>query len=602
LGLYAVGSVVGSGRLVVRTFDKPLMAINYARLAQVEFNAMRLLQLRRSDPEADPAQLQELDARLQELSQSVAEDLDVAEERSISKEAVAATRAARERFIGWNRARRQAIAEGRSTSLHASLTDHVEAVLDAFDTLGEVMADDGFRDRERSLASVNHYKMISIGATLGALALGLLIAVVLARQMVDPIAAASRAASRIAAGDLDAEILPAGRDELGHLLASMAVMRENIRAMMEKEIAARRSAQTQLVTAIESSHEGVALIDRDSRILIANSPIMAFFAQRGATFVAGQRLPNEVAHALAERTSEMQLADGQWLRLSRSDTPEGGFVLIASDITLLKAREDALRSARDDAEAANRAKTDFLATMSHELRTPLSAVIGFSELIVNETLGPIGRPQYREFAADILHAGKHLLDVITDILDVAKAQSGTTVLRLNPLRPRGVVQDAVRIVRNKAQSAGLTLTVDIEEPLPPLRADPVRLRQILLNLLSNAIKFTPRGGSVSVRVAAFQEGLAIEVADTGIGMAKDDIPRAMEPFVQVDASLNRRHGGTGLGLPLTKLFTELHGGRLEIDSQPGVGTTVTVILPASIEPVIPAPFVPAARTPLQIAV
>ncbi|HEY8288070.1 MAG TPA: HAMP domain-containing protein, partial [Acetobacteraceae bacterium] len=280
LGLYAVGSVVGSGRLVVRTFDKPLMAINYARLAQVEFNAMRLLQLRRADPEAEPAQLRELDARLQELSQSVAEDLDVAEERSISQEAVAATRAARERFIGWNQARRQAVTEGRTTSLHASLTDHVDAVLDAFDTLGEVMADDGFRDRERSLASVNHYKMVSVGATIGALALGLLIAVVLARQMVDPIAAASRAAGRIAAGDLDAEILPAGRDELGHLLASMAVMRENIRAMMEQEIAARRSAQTQLVTAIESSHEGVALIDRGGRILIANSPIMAFFSQQ----------------------------------------------------------------------------------------------------------------------------------------------------------------------------------------------------------------------------------------------------------------------------------------------------------------------------------
>ena len=164
-------------------------------------------------------------------------------------------------------------------------------------------------------------------------------------------------------------------------------------------------------------------------------------------------------------------------------------------------RESVLRAAKEEADRANRAKTDFLTNMSHELRTPLSAIIGFSEMIVRETYGPVSQPKYRDFADDILHSGQHLLDIISEILDVAKLQSGTMELRLKPLRPRLIIDDAVRIVRKQAQEAGIALDALVPDNMPMIEGDPVRLRQVLLNLLSNAIKFTPRGGTVSLLMA-----------------------------------------------------------------------------------------------------
>jgi signal transduction histidine kinase len=208
-------------------------------------------------------------------------------------------------------------------------------------------------------------------------------------------------------------------------------------------------------------------------------------------------------------------------------------------------------------------------------------VIGFSEMIIKETFGPVGQPQYREFADDILHAGRHLMEVITDILDIAKAHSGTIELQKRTVRPEAVMRAAVRIVHEKARDADISLETHIGEHLPTIEADTVRLRQVLLNLLSNAIKFTPAGGTISAEVSRHPEGVLLRVRDSGAGMAPEDIPRALQPFVQVDASLSRRHGGTGLGLPLTKIFVELHGGRLELESTVNVGTTASVILPAS---------------------
>ncbi|MDR3536002.1 MAG: ATP-binding protein [Acetobacteraceae bacterium] len=580
LGAYAVRSVVESGRLVVQTYDRPLMAISYARLAQADFTAMRLALEHRSAAQTEALQ-HEQDIKLDDLARAVREDLGVAEERSSSSRATDVGATALRAFQSWDQLRRDLTAQGASRDSQAVLHIQAEQVLEALDSLGEVTADDGFRDREAALASIDRYRIVSTVAALSALVLGLLTAIMLARHMVQPIAIASRAASRIAAGELDVNIVPAGQDELGQLLTSMMVMRDNIRAMVEREVAARRSAQSQLVSAIESSHDGVALIDPDHTVLIANSQMAAFFPGCAPDLAAGAPLPAEIEPAMAQPTLEMRLADARWVRLSRSATPNGGWVLIASDITLLKDREDRLRAARDEAQAANRAKTDFLTNMSHELRTPLSAVIGFSEMIVQETFGPVGKPQYRDFAADILHSGRHLLEVITDILDIAKAQSGTIALRLRPVRPQAVMQDAIRIVRNRAEADGVTLDVAMDDALPTLTADAVRLRQVLLNLLSNAIKFTPRGGTVTIRAETLGGGLLITVRDTGIGMAKQDIPRALEPFVQVDTSLNRRYGGTGLGLPLSKLFVELHGGRLTIDSEPGQGTVVRVSLPAA---------------------
>ena len=583
MGLYAVNSVVESGRLVVHTYDKPLMAISYARLAQADFNALELaiLRLARGDPGTPEGSAN----RVGELDRAVRADLDVAVERSATPTSAAAGRTAAQAFEAW-RAIRDAPA---SAGQREALREQTARVLDSLDLLGELTSDDGFRDRERSLALISRYRKLSTIGTIEVLLIGCLVALTLARKMVTPIAAASHAAGRIAAGELDTDIRPGGKDELGLLLASMTVMRDNIRQMMEREIAARRSAQSQLADAIEGARSGVALIGADGRVLIANSLIRRFFPGRRNALATGDRVPVEITEGLAHPTGEMRLEDGRWIRLTHSPSKEGGMVLIASDISFLKEREAALRDARDDAEAANRAKTDFLTNMSHELRTPLSAVIGFSEMIVKETFGPVGQPQYREFADDILHAGRHLMDVITDILDIAKAHSGTIELHKRTVRPEAVMRAAVRIMYEKACDANLTLVTNIGEDLPTVLADTVRLRQVLLNLLSNSIKFTPAGGTINAEVLGHPEGVVMRIRDSGTGMAQDDIPRAMQPFIQVDTSLSRRHGGTGLGLPLTKIFVELHGGRLEFESTVNVGTTVSVILAASPRVAAPQP-------------
>ncbi len=582
LGLSAVKSVVESGRLVVRIYDKPLMAISYSRLAQADFNALELAIERLT---RDPATRDVTEGRIAELEHAVKADIGVAVERSATPTSAAAGRTAEQAFETW-RATRVAPA---SPNQHEALREQTARVLESLDLLGELTSDDGFRDRESSLRAIDRYRKLSILATIQVLLIGCLVALTLARKMVTPIAAASHAAGRIAAGELDTDIRPGGKDELGRLLASMTVMRDNIRQMMDREIAARRSAQSQLVDAVEGARNGVALIGADGRVLIANSRIRQCFPGRRNAFANGERVPAEIDDVLSHPSGEMQLEDGRWIRLTHSPSNEGGFMLIASDITVLKEREAALREARDEAEAANRAKTDFLTNMSHELRTPLSAVIGFSEMIVKETFGPVGQPQYREFAGDILHAGRHLMDVITDILDIAKAQSGTIELQKRTVRPEAVMRAAVRILHEKARDADIQLDVHIGEHLPTIQADTVRLRQVLLNLLSNAIKFTSAGGTISAEVFRHPEGVALRVSDSGTGMKPADIPRALQPFIQVDTSLARRHGGTGLGLPLTKIFVELHGGRLEIESTINVGTTVTVILPAVESVSLPAP-------------
>jgi signal transduction histidine kinase len=240
-----------------------------------------------------------------------------------------------------------------------------------------------------------------------------------------------------------------------------------------------------------------------------------------------------------------------------------------------------LVQALQQAELANRAKSEFLSTMSHELRTPLNAIIGFAELMKLEALGPLGSDSYREYARDICLSGNHLLTLINDILDLGRIEAGKVELNEEVIKPADLFEAAARILRERASIAGLTLRVQGGEDLPQIRADRRKLLQILVNLMSNAIKFTPEGGAVGLDGRQDEAGnVVIVVSDTGIGIAEKDLEKAMTPFGQIDSSLSRKHAGTGLGLPLTKNLTELHGGKFEISSKPGVGTKVTVHLPA----------------------
>ncbi|MGC2856833.1 ATP-binding protein [Novispirillum sp. DQ9] len=238
-----------------------------------------------------------------------------------------------------------------------------------------------------------------------------------------------------------------------------------------------------------------------------------------------------------------------------------------------------LRGAMSQAETANRTKSEFLANMSHELRTPLNAIIGFSEVMAQEVFGPIS-DQYRDYAGNIHDSGRHLLDIINDILDVSKIESGQLVLHEEDVDLTAIAAASVRLVRERADRAQIALISDLAPGLPLLHGDMRRLKQVFINLLSNAVKFTPPDGTVTISARPTGDGgLRVVVADTGIGMKAEDVPLALTPFRQIDSGLARRHEGTGLGLPLTKALVELHGGTLAIHSVFGEGTEIRLWFP-----------------------
>jgi PAS domain S-box-containing protein len=258
-----------------------------------------------------------------------------------------------------------------------------------------------------------------------------------------------------------------------------------------------------------------------------------------------------------------------------------GVGCIESNITEHKRTERVLRAAKEQAEAASRTKSEFLANMSHELRTPLNAILGFSEIMRAEMFGPIGSPRYLDYSHDIYQSGCLLLELINDILDLSKIEAGRLDLREEIADIGDLVDGALRFTQERARHNGIMIDQRIDSGLPLLRADRRLFTQILLNLLSNAIKFTPTRGRISISAEIAGSGdLMVRVADTGIGIARADIDKVLEAFGQVESALSRKHGGTGLGLPLAKGLAELHGGWLDIDSDVGKGTTVTVSMPA----------------------
>ncbi len=219
--------------------------------------------------------------------------------------------------------------------------------------------------------------------------------------------------------------------------------------------------------------------------------------------------------------------------------------------------------------------------MSHELRTPLNAIIGFSQIIQAEMFGPLGNPRYREYGGDIASSGQHLLSLINDLLDLSRIEAGRFTLDEEAVDLGETVPHCAHLVQDRADAAGVSLGCDVPPGLPPLHADGRAIKQILLNLLTNAVRYTLESGRVRLRVRLTAGGrFSISIADTGIGMTPQEIETAFQPFQQVGGHLTRKHHGAGLGLPLARHLTELHGGQLAVESKPGQGTTVTVSFPS----------------------
>ncbi|HEX3666315.1 MAG TPA: ATP-binding protein [Rhizomicrobium sp.] len=602
--------LASAGRLVVRTYDGPLMAINYARAASLDFVQMQqaVLERRLASAAARP----QIDKRIDDLTATFFDDLDVAQQRLQAQDEVSVVRRIRVLVTQWRhdwRESGQSGADRNFTALNAK-------ILDAFDRVVELNADHSFIDRRKAVWAIGDFKYAIIAVTGLSVLLGLAITLLLARQIMRPLRSAVTTANKIAAGEFETLIPKSGADETGVLLHSMSVMQDSIRAMVEREKLRAESAETRLARALETSSEGVVLVGRDGRILLANKKMGDFFPSIAGRLKLGSDFSETLRAArcdLAEGqefarapetgdgrkpkslgSAEYQLRDGRWLRATGSRTEDGCLIFFVSDFTALKEREDNFRRAREAAEAASATKTRFLANISHELRTPLNAIIGFADIICRQMFGEVGNQRYVDYATDIQRSGRHLLDIINSVLEISRSYSGKQLLKADWVELRYVFRDCSKMMADQFADAQVALIVDEPDEGMAVWGEKAKLRQIFLNLLSNAMKFTAPGGNVSVSARRVAGAVVVDIADSGIGMTPEHIQIALTPFGQVDNRLERKYEGTGLGLPLAKSLAELHGGAIEIESVPGTGTIVHIHLPDLASQEIPQTHVAAA--------
>ncbi|WP_273717604.1 MULTISPECIES: PAS domain-containing sensor histidine kinase [Bartonella] len=396
----------------------------------------------------------------------------------------------------------------------------------------------------------------------------------------------------------------------------------------EQQQLAEQTAQADLRIrdAIENISESFVLWDAEGRLVMSNSKFCEYAAIPKQILQSGiQRATVEAMArpALSEYplkddgtgnlTSIRQTADGCWLKINERRTQDGGLVCIGTDISELKQQQEkfedserrlfsfiqelkrtrgsaqqrateveklnkSLKAEKERAESANKAKSEFLANMSHELRTPLNAILGFSDIMLQSTFGPLGSQRYKEYMHDIYNSGTHLLTLINDILDMSKIEAGRFTLDCKNTDLEPIISEAVRTLTPQAQEKNIAVTTNIT---PKLHAevDGRAMKQIFLNLISNAVKFTPSGGNIDVCAFKKKNNLIFKITDTGVGIPQSAIKKLGQPFEQVENQLTKSHTGSGLGLAISRSLLELHKGKLEITSKEMKGTTVTIIMP-----------------------
>ena len=407
---------------------------------------------------------------------------------------------------------------------------------------------------------------------------------------------------------------------------------EKLFGVADEEAREIAETSTLLKMTFECMNQGISILDADLNLVAWNQKYLdnwefpSDFIYEGISCETISRFkvergdfgPGDPEEIVARRGKEKQalevlrqecvLPNGSVISVVAQPMPNGGYVTTHTDITEQKRYETELLDnlheledssaryelqgqemaglaerisfARDEADRANKAKSEFLTTMNHELRTPLNAVIGFSEIIKGERLGPVGVPEYREYATDIFDAGHHLLKLINDLLNLSRIEAGKFELDEKDFSVVQVMQSCLRLLKERAQKGNLEILPDIPETLPMLHFDELKFKQVILNLLSNAVKFTPEDGRVTVKAWSEPErGYFFQVIDTGIGVAPEDIPKAFSSFGQIDSQLAKRYEGSGLGLPISKALIELGGGVLEMQSKVGQGTTMTIKFP-----------------------
>jgi len=386
-----------------------------------------------------------------------------------------------------------------------------------------------------------------------------------------------------------------------------------------------------LTEALDSEQHAMALWDNSERLVFCNRRFLEMYglsSDAASPGTAHATLQKAAKHALPqgprsaagapksrEASYDIELDGGSWITVFERRTRTSDFISIATDITTLKRNERRLSQSERElrasveeleesraklegqtsqlveladkyakekarAEEASKAKSEFLANISHELRTPLNAIIGFSEVMTEQFFGPMGHEKYADYAKDINESGRYLLEMIDDILDMSKIESGQFSLSIEPVRAGNLIDESLRVVQPTAEERNISLS-QTGNPDIEITGDKRALKQVLLNLLSNAVKFTPEGGRISVRSYRYKGSVRISITDSGVGIPRHEITKLGKPFRQVGNQLTKDHKGSGLGLAISRSILEMHEGRLDIKSKPGEGTTVTCILPPS---------------------